>query len=111
MTIDRITSRVQEILASTVVGRQRQPAALMGSIAAAVAGPDPTEDILQALFDEMADRMPIDRLCIAVAHTGGDYYTEVAARGVGVAGREPDDIIPAPWSSRARAASRAESPA
>ena len=46
MTIDRITSRVQEILASTVVGRQRQLSGLMGRVAGAVAGPDPAEDVL-----------------------------------------------------------------
>ena len=77
---------MQEIIASTVMGRPKQVAGLMERLAAAAAATDPSAGILEAVFDEMGSRMPIDRLSIAVAYHDERQYTDIAARGIDIPG-------------------------
>ena len=86
LSLYRITSRMQEIIASTVMGRPKQVAGLMERLAAAAAAPDPTAGILEAVFDEIGSRMPTDRLSIAAARHDEGQYTDIAARGIDIPG-------------------------
>ena len=88
LSLYRITSRMQEIIASTVMGRPKQVAGLMERLAAAAAAPDPSAGILEAVFDEIGSRMPTDRLSIVVVHHDDGRYTDIAARGIDIPGWE-----------------------
>ncbi len=89
MSLYRIANRIQEALAAAVTGQPRT-AGLAQRLAAAAAAPDPAHGVLEAVFDEMRARMPVDRLSVAAAHPEEGRYTELAAVGVGLPARGPE---------------------
>ncbi len=79
---------MQELIADVVLGRPRRDADLMERLRAAADGSAPAAETLEAALAEMSPRMPIDQISIAVAHSEEGQFTDLAAIGIDVPGRE-----------------------